>query len=315
MKFAIPISAILLFFSSCSNNSKSDLAVLMAAENSLEKSNKTLQHITDVIRKELNDRMTDPRTAPKAAIWEPKALKVSELTTDVIKYIEKLKSELLKEAGYRMSDKASVYKTINNDAVDKVFLQKKRGEELEKVLNSYFLSINSIDEKMKIVFVDFKKETYYYLDKEEQRNFSKTYFNKSSTGAALVMLSKFENDIRITENKLVTYCYYQTFPLNHNYEVFQVIFAQSCNYVKAGDYIDITAGVGSFSVESQPKATIDGKIISVNENGVIEYKFKTPPKSGKYTKSVKMDYTKPDGTRESMTKNIEYTVIEENNTP
>ncbi len=85
--------------------------------------------------------------------------------------------------------------------------------------------------------------------------------------------------------------------------------------VKAGDIIEINAGVGSFSVQSQPKFTIDGKLISVNENGIMVYKFKTPLIAGKYNKPIKMEYTKPDGTRELMTKNIEYTVIDPKQNP
>lgn len=316
MKYSIFISAIVLFFCSCSNDSGSELAVFMATKNSLEKSSQALKYVTDNIRKELNYRLTDPKTAEHAAIWEPKASKVSELTTHFFQYIEKLKLELLNEAGYSVSDEASVFKSNNDEAVVKIFFQKNRGEELLKELNSYITSVDSVDETMKLEFADFKKETYEYLTKKDnQRSFSKTYFNQSSTGAALAMLAKFENDIRNTENKLVTYCYYHTFPLTHNYEVFRVLVAQSSNYVKAGDNIEITAGVGSFSAASQPKVTIDGKVILANENGILVYKFKTPSKAGKYTKPVKMEYTKPDGTREEMIKKIEYTVIDPNQTP
>ena len=57
---------------------------------------------------------------------------------------------------------------------------------------------------------------------------------------------------------------------------------------------------------------VDNKIIDANAEGVMVYKFKTPLEAGEYNKAVKIEYTKPDGTREFRTYNIEYTVINPN---
>ncbi|MBK6379818.1 MAG: hypothetical protein IPF72_08815 [Chitinophagaceae bacterium] len=57
-------------------------------------------------------------------------------------------------------------------------------------------------------------------------------------------------------------------------ETFQVIIGQSSNCVKAGDNLEITAGVGAFSAASQPKFTIGDKLISGDDNGIAIYKLK-----------------------------------------
>ena len=85
---------------------------------------------------------------------------------------------------------------------------------------------------------------------------------------------------------------------------------QSSSCVKAGNDIQITAGIGSFSLEAQPTFSVDGKAIKSDVDGVMIYKFKTPLKAGDYFKPVKIEYTKPDGTRESKEYNIEYSVID-----
>jgi len=317
MKFATPCLTILLFLSACSNNSKSDLTVFEATFNGLEQSSKTIEDISADFRKQLYGRLNDPMTAEKAAVLQPQAERVSELASSVVDYIYKLESQLVEVAGYRLSDKASAFKSGNFKSVNKVFFEQKKGTELLQKLRGFIDSIQSVDVSIGIYYAEMRKETYNYLDSttDNEMNFSKIYFNDISVAAALSVLAKFENDIRNTESKLISYCYYRSFPMIDRYEAFQTLVGINSSCVKAGDVIEINAGVGSFSVASQPKFTIDGKIISCNENGIIVYKFKSPLKAGKYYKSVKIEYTKPDGTKEVRTKNIEYTVIEPKQNP
>lgn len=300
MKYTIFSLAILLFFSSCSNNSKSDLVVFEATTHSLEQSSKTINEITTDYRKELFERLNDPKTAEQAAVWQPRAVRISELTSLTIGYINKLKSQLVGE-------------NDNFQVVNKIFFQQNKGEELYQRLKDFIDSIHKSELLVDIYLAELIKDKYDYLDSNryDQKEFCQIFFNKISIAAALSLLAKFENDIRNIEKEIITSCYYRTIPGYWHYDAFQTLIAQSSNCVKAGDNIEITAGVGSFSVAAQPKFTIDGTLIPVDENGIAVYKFKTPSKAGKYIKPLKMEYTKPDGTKESMTRNIEYTVIEE----
>ncbi len=78
MKFAITCIVLLLLFSACSDNSKSDLAVFEATFNGLEQSSKTIEDISADFRKQLYRRLNDPMTAEKAAVLQPQAERVSE---------------------------------------------------------------------------------------------------------------------------------------------------------------------------------------------------------------------------------------------
>lgn len=301
MRYATSTLAILLFFSSCADNSKSELAVFKATTNSLELSSKTINSTTADFRKQLFDRLHIPGNAEQAAVWQPKAAKVSELASLVIEYISILKSQLTKEGD-------------NLKLVNKVFFQQNEGAGLYRRLRNFMDTIYTIDPWLNKRCVELIGDRFNYFDstKYDDRKFTHTFFNQVSTVAALSLLAKFENDIRNIEKEIVTYCYYKTsLGCNLIRETFQVIIGQSSNCVKAGDNLEITAGVGAFSAASQPKFTIGDKLISGDDNGIAIYKFKTPSKAGKHNKAVKIEYTRPDGSRESMTKNIEYTVIEE----
>ena len=86
-----------------------------------------------------------------------------------------------------------------------------------------------------------------------------------------------------------------------------IIIAQSATIIKAGDKIEITAGIGTFSMAGNPKITIHGKLIQM-ENAVASYKFKTPLKAGKYFVPVKIEYTDLKGMINVKMDKLKYTV-------
>lgn len=299
MRHAIFILVIVLFFCSCEKDSEKETAAFRATTNSLEQSNKNINYITKEFRKQLFEKLNDVETGGQAAVWQPKAEKISELALSVIEYIGTLKSQL--EGKYN-----------NFEIVKEVFFQQKKGKELFQRLKDFIDSINKNESVGGIYYVESIKKRHDYLDssKYDQEEFNETFFKHISLAAALSMLTKFENDIRNIENDLVTSCYYRIFGgCDWHYESFQPLIGLSSSCVMAGDEIEINAGIGSFSTSAQPKFAIDGKHIPVNENGMAMYKFKAPSKSGKYYKPINIEYTMSDGTKKSGIRNIEYTVI------
>ena len=121
---------------------------------------------------------------------------------------------------------------------------------------------------------------------QSSAEFVKTFFNKIPAVGGMAVLSKFENDVKVNENMFITYCINQTYFGFCGYSTYVPLIRQSSNYLKAGDNLEITAGIGSFSVECRPEFTIDGKVNQVDENGIVNYKFKTPSKAGEYIKIV-----------------------------
>ncbi|MEI9934184.1 MAG: hypothetical protein WDM71_04895 [Ferruginibacter sp.] len=69
----------------------------------------------------------------------------------------------------------------------------------------------------------------------------------------------------------------------------------------------ISAGVGAFNDASKPDITIDGAHVDLNNDGVAE-KDITASGTGNQKVHVVINYTKPDGTKDQLTKDIEYTV-------
>jgi hypothetical protein len=315
MKYSLFISVIVFIFCSCADSAKKDLALLRATVYALDRSNNVISNASEDIRKDLNSKLADPRLANRALVWQPLADRVSKYSTSAINYIDTLKSQLLSAAGCTISNKAPAFESGNYRVVNRLFVKENKGSELLKVLLDFVDSIKNVDSEMNNDFSELFKMNYEYLDSENNKSetFNETYFNGVSAAGALVALAKFENDIRYTEKEALTFCSNKCSPgCILIYEKFQVIVGQSSNYVKAGDEIDITAGVGAFSISASPEFIVDGEKIKANQDGIMIYKFKTQHKAGTYRKPVTIEYTKPDGTRNSHTYTISYTVIEPN---
>lgn len=127
------------------------------------------------------------------------------------------------------------------------------------------------------------------------------------TVAALTMLSKFQNSVKNAESEIVTYCHNQIGAVKVIYDQFAALVGQSSNYVMPGQKIDITAGVGAYSKAAAPTVTIGGTNVPVGPDGRAEYTI-TASGAGSHSLPVVVTYTKPDGTKESKSFPLEYTV-------
>lgn len=299
-------------FSSCANKSDSVLAVFKATEEGLIQSNIAILNSSSFIYKELDSKLSKPESIQQASIWQPKAMLIKEKSTGIINYLDSLIIELKKEAGLRLENMREVYKEDDLDAVSRLFIKKNTGEELYEKLQKYRRDILAADPELNKQFGDnsiiITKD--FELAGSKKKDFTKTFFNKVSVITALAMLRKFENNVRVLENEFVTYCNHKVAGYSDAFTSISSLIGQSSNYLKAGDNLEIQAGIGAYSLTSKPKISIMGKDIDCKENGFALYKFKTPLKAGKYSVPVKIEYTDFDGKRKVITNKMEYTVVE-----
>jgi hypothetical protein len=138
----------------------------------------------------------------------------------------------------------------------------------------------------------------------------RTFFDDNPTIAALAILSKFQNNIRINENRTIVFCYNKIdhidgYGLDEFYSPFVVI---SSSHVKGGEEIEITSGVGGFSKAALAEIVIDRRNVSLDPVGAAHYKFKASDKPGTHRVPVKISFTDREGKKQTITNNIGYTV-------
>ncbi len=170
--------------------------------------------------------------------------------------------------------------------------KKQSPESLSESLISYQENVLSIDSSIREVF-------------SENFNFIKG-IPKSTFPSVLTAL---QNGIKIIENKMISYCNNKVGCNIMIFDSYSAIISQNSNYLKPGDVLEITTGVGAYSKSSKPVININGKPIEVGDEGYALYKKKISDKPGHYKLPVKIDFfNQTTAKNETIETNIEYTV-------
>jgi gliding motility-associated protein GldM len=264
------------------------------------------------IFKSFDQKMTDPNvvTAEKAKKWNAKADQARQYSESVYKYIQGLKSDLLNEADFDPKD--SSYKMDNLDAATRMFVENRKGNDLEAKLKDLRNKLLNIDPEIR---AQFEKTLPIDVTPPKVENianrgdFSSGYFRMVPTVAALTILSKFQNDIRNSESQIAEYCHKKVGEVELVYDKFQVIANSSSTYMMPGEEFTINAGIGAYSSKAVPSITVGGASATRTPEGDYELKTKAESAPGQYSKVVLVNYTDPNtGQPATVKKEIKYTV-------
>lgn len=297
------------------NVSNEVINAFRVVDKSLITSNENITTSNETLYKSLEAKLTDPQSAEKAKVWEPKAMQARKYSADLMNYIDGLKLDLKKAADLRMrwdkekQDSVEDYRFDNLDASTRLFETNGKGEDLRKKLEEYKQNMLSIDPTIRAQFEkNFPVNTVPPLSLEgKQKDFTQSFFHMTPTVAALTMLSKFQNNVKNAESEIVTYCHNQIGAVKVIYDQFAALVGQSSNYVMPGQQVQITAGVGAYSKAAQPQITINGASSSLDADGRANYTL-TASGGGDHSVPVVVRYVKPDGTTETKSFDVKYTV-------
>lgn len=208
--FLVTISTVILVLSSCTENSKSDIAIFKKLDADLVVSNYNLEKNNTILYSSLNQRLTELRVANMANIWQPKALRIKEISDSLINYVDGLKKQLKLNSNFDST--REIYDLDNISAVKAIFKTNDRASELYEKFKRYNSDILNVDST---ISNEFKNQVFditsSYYDKELSKDdFIETYFTNTSTIAVLGLLNFYENQIRTSENKIISYCISKT---------------------------------------------------------------------------------------------------------
>jgi gliding motility-associated protein GldM len=289
------------------NVSSEILNAFKTVNNSLEESNKVVNASTTEIMTSLQAKLADAGTAEKAKVWLPHAQEVQRLTTDLNNYIQSLKDEILKSAGANFAKGDSNYKDDNLDIATRLMVEKGEGKKLLERLKKYKEDILNIDPAIK---TQLGNSLPIHLEKPKTKNrgnntWEAAYFRMVPTVAALTILSKFQNDVKTTENKVITFCHEQVGKVEFRFNQYEPIVGQNATVLLAGQELEIHAGLAAFNSDQKPTVTIGGAVVPLDEKGLAIWKQKVNS-SGKVP--VKITYRNQEGQTQEKVVEVEYTV-------
>jgi gliding motility-associated protein GldM len=293
------------------NVSSEILNAFKTVNKSLETTNVTVNKSTETIMKSLVDKLSDPTTAAKAQIWHPRALQAQNFSKSVYSYIQGLKDRILTEAGGDPKDPSKSFKEDNLDIATRIMIEKGEGPKLLKMLADY--KSNMLTKIDPSIGDEFKTSLPVNLDKPSSRNragktWEGAYFHMVPTVAALTILSKFQMDVKTSENRVVQFCHNKVGEVMVRYDTYAAFAETNSSYVMPGDEMEITAGVGAFSKAAQPTVNIEGQNVALDVDGAAHRKINAATSLGKHIINVSVTFTDQEGKVQNIKKPIEYTV-------
>lgn len=275
------------------NVSAEILNAFKTVNSSLVTANGTIDAKNKDLFASFEEKKKDPTTSERANIWYPKADEARKLSEDLVNYIEGIKTDIMKAAGYNPAKGDTTYSEDNLEATTRVMSDPgTKGNELKKKLDDFKTKILGIDPSINKEFANIlpiNTALPKSVNAASKKDWGTAYFNMVPAIAAVTILSKFQNDVKNSEAMVVDYCHRQVGAVEVVFNTYQPLVGQSSNYLMPGQELTITAGIGAYNSAARPNITIDGSTVNLNSNGVAEFKTNVGG-PGSYTKMVHITY-------------------------
>lgn len=288
---------------------------LKMVNQSLERINSSVLNDNKIRIALWENRRKDSQTRSLADRWLPRVNKIHQYADSLRMMIEGVKSELIAQSDSLKMDFVPVVRQLHSEDGVGIRLY----EKLAEFKDSIPVLINLPGPANSKYIPNDIPLLPNYIDSmtvNNKQQFGKKWleksFGRSSSLMAMIILNKVENDVLTTEKTLYEYCE-STFCImpiiyDDNYKAIAVL---SSSYVKQGQPIEITAGVGGFTDAVKPRIIIKEKDMKLDSDGAVVHQFVAEGKPGKHNVIVKIEFYKPDGTREWITKTLYYTIADE----
>lgn len=264
------------------------MAIIEELNESIERSNSFLAQSTEDILFSLKEKMNQPGTDLIAQRVYPKVEKIQALSKEAFDFIETIKVEIDKKSV------ANVFEGIGSALYDSLISYKKGLFKIDPGIAHTF------QESFIVFSVSFDSSG------KSQDDLYRHFFKGTSPVFANAILNKFQNNIRVNEERMIAFCHesiaidFVIRDLNNPWP----FVVQSSTIVQASEQIEITAGVALFNGMMLTKIFVYDRPVELNYNGVAIYRLNASSKPGKHYVPVKINYTDQDGRKQSIQKEM-----------
>lgn len=207
LKTSFLVSYLLILLNGCNEQRKGNLFIDAALGRNLMLANQYISQNTTTQIQTFRNYSNNPAVSTKTnPVLENMGL-VRKISTGTLEYFDELKRNLKIEAGLKLIDSKETFNEDDFKAVTTIFKEKKKGLELYEHLIKYQSSIQQINPDLST----FLKSPYYFFDSfstpkdKLEAEFTNIYFDNTNAISALAVIIKFENDVRVYENKAVSF--------------------------------------------------------------------------------------------------------------
>jgi hypothetical protein len=246
----------------------------------------------------LQMKADDVRTKEKASLWLPKAEQIKAISSGIMNYLDSLRVVVADSA------------KKNQQSVGEVFISNGVGKDIYLRLKKYKAEIFAVHPNLQYSLGEtinrtlFNRDSLLSADEYQQK-----YFNDVNKQETISFLSLLQNKSLFVTNICLQWCHEQFTYHGYDFEAFETTVGQNAKVLEAGDELEITAGLGSFSRSKMPKITINNRLVPLNEKGIAVQKIKTGRKSGSYNLPVQVSFIDQDGKEQTHTFTVDYRLV------
>ncbi|HEY6900606.1 MAG TPA: hypothetical protein VI233_08185 [Puia sp.] len=251
-----------------------DSARLSLLTNGLQQANEVVSSDNKLVYKAFESRLADPVTSKYAKKWANKIFYTRDLSIRINNHLDSL---------------------ISNEKLAKPLSSQER-KALFDSLTTYRTALqeSKIEDTISLPIL---------------QGYSGSAFNNVSPSMTLALLNKIKNDVTIAEGKIINDFFRHIEAPWRHHQFIELLAVLSSSYVKAGQPIEVTAGMASFDLWVQPRITINGILTTANEDSTIANRtIIASSQPGKHSIPVRIEYTKPDGSTGTIDKSLTYEV-------
>jgi gliding motility-associated protein GldM len=230
----------------------------------------------------ISQQGNNPKDLPKVAASK----KIRAASKEVVDYVEGLKQELIKTSNAKNEKGTYVNSALKNTEITgNLFANQGKGEELKKKLNDFPKTVEGIlkgvgvsNLTFKPIALDADKIELFANDIEaKSKSFVTLNFVKSPVGAAIAILSQFQNEVLNIENESLSKLASSIGAFIMKVDITEAKISALSNVVAAGTKFEGTMFIASSSSTASPTMTLDGRSIPVDEKGFGKIEFVATP--------------------------------------
>src|SRR6476469_4490890 len=215
------------------NVSAEILNAFKTVDTSLMTANGTIDNKNQAIFKSFAQKLKDEKTRERAEIWAPKAEQAKKLSEDVYTYIDGLKMELKRAAGYNPPSDTT-FKEDNLDVPTRLMLTEGKAKQLQQRLQTLKDQLLAIDPSIKAQFsanLPIDLRAIKTNNEATSGDWGAGYFHMTPTIAAITILSKFQNDVRNAEAQVIDFIHSKVGEVEIVYDEFQAFAGTNSQYL------------------------------------------------------------------------------------
>jgi hypothetical protein len=303
---AAKLFAIVIILSSC--NQGNDSTKIATIVQGLHNANSLIQDYNIRMHIGFEQKSTDPMFSSWIQKWYLKTKKIEKLSSLMNSYIDSCINAMKAGAKTEIPTHTIYLKLFNyKRALVNVFdpgeyrdspVYREHIIQKRKYLFAEIPVLASVDDTSTAAIKDLNEK--HWLD---------STFSNADTSMQTLMLYKIKNDILISEQIMLDFCFRSVTDHRPHYEEIRLITSLSSSNIKAGEPLEVTAGIAIVNNQFRPRITIGGKEVKLSRIGITEYTFLPRGKPGKYTLPVTIEITKADGTIENYQRKLNYTIL------